>query len=137
MGLFAGSKDVADMYPGVGDYAAYTINSAQPYLGHITVTSVTRSYSKQVALREAYEAALANGTFGQPGGLQYPANQPGDSAHEYGLAFDSVPDDPSQMQTWIAFRRYMGWRVPDNDAVHAEVPNWRVAVQQFGIAPVE
>jgi D-alanyl-D-alanine carboxypeptidase len=128
-------KSVSAMQPGVADYAAYTIQQAEAYIGPITVTSVNRSFQKQTELRNAYEAAIADGTFGQPGGLQYPANAPGDSAHQYGLAFDSVPDDPAQTDNWIAIRKYFGWRVPDNDAVHAELPNWRVAVEQFGLAP--
>lgn len=58
----------------------------------------------------------------------YPVNRPGDSAHQYGLAFDSdVPD--AQQPLWRAVRQFVGFRVPDNDEVHAELPNWRALVK--------
>lgn len=81
-----------------------------------TVTSTYRSYDEQRAL---YSNRATN---------PYPVNRPGDSAHNYGLAIDSdVPDQ--LMPTWIAVRRAVGFRVPDNDVIHAEVPNWRDLVK--------
>ena len=55
---------------------------------------------------------------------KYPANQPGDSAHNYGLAWDSyVPEE--EMPLWVRIREYCGFAVPVNDEVHAELPDWR------------
>lgn len=76
------------------------------------ITSTYRSIAEQQKL---YDARASN---------PYPVNRPGDSAHNYGLGFDSdVPE--AWMPTWIQVRRYLGFRVPDNDEVHAEVPDWR------------
>lgn len=66
----------------------------------------------------------------------YPVNRPGDSAHEYGMGWDSyVP--PEWQEWWNYYRRYVGFRVPENDHVHADVPGWRDIVgiaQSSGIA---
>lgn len=101
----------------------------------VTVTSVWRSSQRQAELRAQYEGCLARGQRVYPGNpdarCRYPANKPGDSSHEFGFAWDSdVPDQ--WMPTWIAMRRYLGWTVPDNDPVHAEVPGWRAYVQ-YGV----
>jgi len=119
------SKDIRNLLPGVAQHAAQTLAIAAAQGIKVTVTSVTRTRAEQSALRKAYEAALQDGTFGTPGGLQYPANKPGDSAHEYGFAFDSVTDDPAQMEDWVKLRKALGWRVPNYDRVHAELPRWR------------
>ena len=82
-------------------------------------TSTYRSTSEQVRL---YENRASN---------PYPVNRPGDSAHEWGLAVDSdVPD--MEQPLWRAVREYVGFRVPSNDEVHGEVPNWREIVRQAG-----
>jgi len=78
------------------------------------VTSTRRNWAEQLRLREKWER----------GESQFPANKPGDSAHQYGLAFDSwVPDD--DMACWVEIRRYVGLRVPEGDLIHAERPEWR------------
>jgi len=78
------------------------------------VTSVVRGWAEQLRLRERWER----------GESEFPANNPGDSAHQYGLAFDSwVPDD--QMACWVAIRESVGLRVPAGDLIHAERPEWR------------
>lgn len=94
----------------------------------VTVTSVVRGWAEQTRLRDQYEQCLARGENISPANADarchYPANQPGDSAHNYGLAWDSwVP--PEHMQTWKQIREMVGFRVPENDLVHAELPNWR------------
>ena len=48
------------------------------YDGRLVVTSARRSRAKQAALRSAWER----------GESKIPANRPGTSLHEYGLAFD-------------------------------------------------
>ena len=78
------------------------------------VTSVYRGWAEQQRLRSRWER----------GESKWPANRPGDSAHNYGFAFDSwVPD--AQMPMWDAIRKYVGWEVPQNDIIHAGLPNWR------------
>lgn len=102
-----------ELQPWLIPYADYAIAWHQKVTGtRPTITSSYRSFDKQIKL---YEARHTN---------PYPVNRPGDSAHNWGLAFDSdVPD--VQMPTWIWIRRQLGFRVPDNDEVHAEVPDWR------------
>lgn len=95
-------------------YAEYALELAHAYGISPVVTSVYRSWEEQTALRSRYEAGLS----------KWPANRPGDSAHNYGWAFDSwVPDD--QMRLWADIRRYVGWIVPENDIIHAQLPEWR------------
>ena len=113
------------MLPGAAERAAQTIAAGNAAGLHITVTSVVRTVAEQTKLRDEYDACVAAGMEGQPGPCQYPANKAGDSAHQYGFAFDSVPGDKAQMDSWVAIRKAYGWRVPDNDTVHAEVPRWR------------
>lgn len=122
------SKSLADLAPGVRERAIQTIAYANSQGIGVIVTSTKRTRAEQRRLRERYEDALASGTFGQPDGVQYPANRPGDSAHQYGLAFDSVTVRPEQAQAWIKIRKLFGWDVPDNDPVHAGLPRWREAL---------
>jgi len=79
-----------------------------------TVTSVYRSWSEQQRLRSRWER----------GESRFPANRPGDSAHNYGWAFDAVVPD-HQQALWDQIRSYVGFEVPPNDIIHAQVPNWR------------
>jgi hypothetical protein len=99
----------------------------------VTVTSVYRSMSQQQALRSNYELCQRKGLQGQrvsltPGmSCAWPANRPGDSGHNYGLAWDSVV--PAEYQSWWnEVRRAAGWHVPANDEIHAEYPDWRQLV---------
>ena len=97
-----------------------------------TITSTFRSVSKQAQLRAAYESCLAQGVSISPSNTdancRYPANRPGDSAHNFGLAWDSsVPD--GQWDLWNAIRSALGWTLDPNDRVHAEVPGWRAIAQ--------
>jgi len=94
--------------------AEYTLQMAQAYGLNPQITSVYRSWADQQKLRNRYEAGLS----------KWPANRPGDSAHNFGWAFDSwVPDD--QMALWAAIRRYVGWEVFDSDIIHSQLPGWR------------
>lgn len=102
------------MHPQLRPYAEYAHDLARQYGLTVTVTSVTRTWEAQARLRREWEA----------GRSRWPANRPGDSAHNYGVAWDSwVPDE--QMPTWTAIRRYVGFRVPDHDIIHGELPQWR------------
>ena len=94
----------------------------------VTVTSVLRSRTMQQELRRRWEEC------GRPsscspcrGRTVCPANRPGDSAHEWGLAWDS--DTEARYQAWWTYiRELAGFRVPPGDRVHAEVPYWRSLV---------
>lgn len=99
-------------------YAEYAIQVANAYGLRPYVTSTYRTFDEQARLYSRYRAGLS----------KYPANRPGDSAHNFGLAFDSwVPDQ--EMDLWTQIREAIGWRVPRNDLVHSELPNWRTYVQ--------
>ena len=77
------------------------------------ITSTYRSRSEQLKLYRDYLA----------GRSPWPANPPGTSGHQYGLAWDSwVPD--AQLPLWTTIREAAGFRVPPNDVIHAEVPDW-------------
>lgn len=98
--------------------AEYTLAIARFNGINPIITSVFRSWAEQARLRRRWEA----------GKSQFPANRPGDSAHNYGLAFDAVvPAD--QLATWTAIRQWVGWGVPSNDVIHAELPAWRSALR--------
>lgn len=110
--------ELGALHPVVASYADYTLQLGQ-YLGlRPQLTSTYRSLQEQQRLYDAYLR----------GESRYPANRPGNSAHNYGLAWDSwVPD--ADMPLWTTVRRWIGWRVPDNDLIHAEVRGWRNFVQ--------
>ena len=98
--------------------AEYAHRVANYYGIEPVVTSTFRSWTEQAQLRRKYEEGRSN----------FPANRPGDSAHNYGLAWDSwVPE--AQRPAWKAIREWVGFQVPGNDWIHGQVPNWRQYVQ--------
>jgi hypothetical protein len=108
----------------VRPYAEFAMEIAAFNDIRVTITSVRRTWAEQTALRARYESCVARGTFGEPGECAYPANRPGDSAHQFGLAFDSwVPEE--EWPLWNAIRAYAGFALDASDRVHAEVPHWR------------
>lgn len=90
------------------------------------ITSTVRTFAEQRRLRTRFELCLRSGPVGRHRevGCRFPANRPGDSAHNFGLAWDSVVP-AAQLRTWTAIREWAGFRVPPNDVIHAEVPGWR------------
>lgn len=112
------------MHEQLRPYAEYAHQLAEAYGIHPTVTSVKRTWEKQLELWNNFQRCKAEGKYPWAEGCRYPANQPGDSSHNYGLSWDSwVP--AGDMPLWIAIRRYVGFRVPDHDPIHAEYPEWR------------
>lgn len=100
--------------------AELALNWAQQNGINPRVTSAFRSLSEQAELRARWEAGLS----------PFPANRPGDSAHNFAFAWDStLPDSvrgrPAWESWWIAVREWAGFSVPSNDTIHAEVPGWR------------
>jgi LAS superfamily LD-carboxypeptidase LdcB len=112
----------------VRERAELALSWATYYGLTVTVTSAYRSWAEQTKLRGQYESCLASGQKITPANpnpaCRYPANEPGDSAHNFGLAWDSwVPQE--QQWAWNYLRTHAGFQVPANDVIHAEVPDWR------------
>jgi len=112
------------MHPDLRPAAEYALAIANHNRIHPTITSVTRSFSNQARLRANFERCVAAGRFPSAPNCRFPANEPGDSAHNYGLAFDSVVPD-AQDAVWQDIRRWVGWEVPENDTIHSQLPGWR------------
>lgn len=111
------NADLGQLPPWVESWARCAIEAAEHCGIPVEVTSTLRSCEEQQRLYERYEIGLS----------RYPVARPGQSAHQYGLAWDStVPE--GLMPTWRAIRVAAGWHVPLGDIVHAEVPGWRSLV---------
>lgn len=122
------SMNLAGLHPGLRPAAEWCLKAADLNKIPVTLTSVVRGWAEQTRLRAQYEACLARGETISPDNpddrCHYPANQPGDSAHNFGFAWDSwVP--PEHRAAWKQIREMAGFRVPENDLVHAELPDWR------------
>jgi len=115
------------LHPVVRDRAELTLLVAARFGLVPRITSAVRTWENQVRLRRNFERCVAEGRFPSPPDCRFPANRPGDSAHQWGLAFDSVVP-PGAQRLWDAIRRWAGFRVPSNDLIHAEVPDWRRVV---------
>ncbi len=107
-------------------YAEYAHTIAQHFGVTPRVASVRRNWNEQQVLYERYMTAVRQGRFPSPS-QPYPANAPGDSAHQFGLAWDSQVA-PEYRQWWQDVRRWVGFTVYDHDAPHAELPGWRAVV---------
>jgi len=125
------------LHPEVRERAQQALDFAAAYRIPVTVTSGHRTWAEQQYLRARYERCLARGETVSPTnpdpGCRYPANEAGDSAHNWRLAWDSWVPAP-YVAVWRAIREWAGFRVPDNDIVHAEVPGWRAFIPYL---PVE
>ncbi len=108
-------------------YAEYAHAIADHFNVTARVASVSRTWNEQQRLYNRYVAARAAGSF-PSAAVPYPANAPGDSAHQYGLAWDSQVA-PEYRQWWKEVRRWIGFMVYDHDAPHAELPGWRAVVR--------
>ena len=112
--MIRGRLKLNGLHPQVKDAASWCLDVADYYGIPVTVTSGFRSWQEQEELYRKY----------QQGQSRFPANPPGESSHNYGLSFDSwVPDEWRAAWTWI--REYIGFQVPANDWIHAQVPDWR------------
>lgn len=112
------------LHPEVRDRAELALSWADYYGIPVRVTSAFRSLEHQRKLRARFENCVAEGRFPSSPGCEFPANRPGDSGHNYGMAWDSVTP-PEWQPAWDYLREYAGFRVPSNDQIHAEVPDWR------------
>lgn len=107
------------LHPAVRDAADWAVRYAESQGVPVTITSGYRSWEEQARLREKWLR----------GENPYPVNRPGDSAHNWGLGFDSWVPEP-YWEFWDAVRRYAGFKTyPTNDRVHGEYPGWRGVVK--------
>ena len=107
------------LHPEVRLRADWALGWAAHYNVPVTVTSTRRTWEEQQRLRTRWEQ----------GKSKFPANKPGDSAHQWGLAWDSVTE-PEYQAWWNEVRRLAGFEVLSHDRIHAQVPNWRQYVQR-------
>lgn len=104
---------LSGLHPAVRDAAVFARDVAQAFGVPVEFTSGYRSCTFQRELRARWEA----------GKSEFPANRPGFSGHNFGLAFDSTTR-PEFQPFWNAVREWVGFRVPPNDQIHAEVRDW-------------
>jgi len=104
--------------------AEWALGWADHYGVPVTVTSGRRTMEEQARLRRNFEQCVATGRFGQGPDCRYPANRPGESAHNFGLAFDSIVSDRYK-PWWMMVRQMAGFDVRTSDEPHAEYPDWR------------
>lgn len=100
--------------PSVRTHAELTLEWARYYGIPVTITSTYRSWNEQQTLYSRYLR----------GESRWPAAAPGQSAHNWGLAWDSFVR-PTDQPAWNWLRRALGWNVPERDEIHAAVPGWR------------
>jgi len=105
---------LAGLNQGLRPAAEWSLAVADFYRVPVEVTSVYRSWIAQKRLRDRWLA----------GKSKWPANRPGDSAHNFGLAWDSTVPDWAQ-EWWNHVRRLAGFEVLPNDEIHAQLTNWR------------
>lgn len=110
----SGRLKLGGLHPDVKEAADWALGWAEYYRVPITVTSGYRSWARQQELYSTYLSGLS----------RWPANPPGQSSHNYGLAFDSTTESRFQ-DWWTMVREMAGFEVPKNDIIHAQVPNWR------------
>ena len=100
---------LAGLHPLVREAADWCLELADYYDVPVTITSGHRSWQHQARLRRNYEQCLAEGRFPSAPDCLFPANRPGDSAHNFGLAWDSTTE-PWAQDWWNAVREYAGFR---------------------------
>lgn len=122
--MAAGRARLLTLDPAVKAAAEWAVGWADFYGVPVTIVSAKRSMATQARLRRNFEQCVATGRFPSPPDCKFPANRPGDSAHNFALAWDSVVP-PEFMPWWMHVRRVAGFDVRDNDPPHAEYPRWR------------
>ncbi|MEN8184447.1 MAG: D-alanyl-D-alanine carboxypeptidase family protein [Myxococcota bacterium] len=122
--MATGRLRLAGLHREVRAYAEYALSIADYYGVDVEVTSGLRSWENQQRLYDNYRACVRAGRFPSAPDCKYPAAPPGGSSHNYGLSWDSWVRAPL-MDWWVAVRRWVGFEVPANDLIHAQVPSWR------------
>jgi len=122
--MASGRVKLLQLEPSVKEAAEWAVAWADYYQLPVTITSGFRSWSSQAKLRKRYEKCVATGRFGNTPECKFPANRPGDSAHNFGFAWDSTVPEWA-IPWWSHVRSLAGFHIPTHDWIHAEVPNWR------------
>jgi len=97
--------DLRTLHPGLVPWARWIYAVGKQQDGRLVVTSARRSSAKQAELRRRWEMGLS----------KIPANRPGTSLHERGLAFDMarIGKDPltDDLLPWLgSWWEYYGGR---------------------------
>lgn len=106
--------DLRTLHPGLVPWARWIYAVGKYYDGRLVVTSARRSSAKQAELRRRWEMGLS----------KIPANRPGTSLHEFGLAFDLARigkdplADPLLMYLGELWESYGGRHGGQRDPVH-------------------
>jgi len=109
--------DLRTLHPGLIPWARWIYAVGKNQSGKLVVTSARRSRSKQAKLRQRWERGLS----------KIPANRPGTSLHEFGLAFDmaQMGVDPFEddLLRWLGYWwEYYGGRWGGaRDPVHFQI----------------
>lgn len=122
--MASGRTKLLSLDPTIKAAAEWAIGWADFYGVPVTIVSGRRTLDEQRSLRKNFEQCVATGRFPSPPDCKFPANKPGDSAHNFGVAWDSVVPD-RYMRWWMHVRRLAGFDVRDSDPPHAEYPSWR------------
>ncbi len=122
--MASGRAKLLTLDPSIKAAAEWALGWADFYGVPVTVTSGRRTLEEQRSLRRNFEQCVEAGRFPSPPDCLFPANKPGESAHNFALAFDSVVPD-EYMSWWVHVRRLAGFEVFESDAPHAQYPNWR------------
>lgn len=125
--MISGRTKLYGLEASVREAAEWCLDVADHYRVSVTVVSAFRNRREQTRLWNNYQQCLRSGRFGKTADCRYPANPPGESAHEFRLAWDSSVA-PELMSWWTMVRRAAGFHVLENDLPHAEAPNWRAYV---------
>lgn len=116
--MASGTHRLVSLVPGLADAVRYGLAYLDAYGIATEVTSAGRSSAEQLRLHQLYLA-----------GKGAPANRPGTSAHEFGLAVDISSVHGSrhvEQQYVIAVMRWVGLSNPyPHEPWHFEVPNWQ------------
>jgi len=108
---------LSSLHPQLVPWARWILAAGRQYQGKLVVTSARRSSAKQAKLRRAWEL----------GESKIPANRPGTSLHEFGLAFDmaSLGIDPFEdpVLPWLGYwwEYYGGKWGGKRDPVHFQI----------------
>jgi len=109
--------DLRTLQPGLVPWARWIYAVGKQQSGKLVVTSARRSSAKQAKLRSRWVRGLSS----------IPANRPGTSLHEFGLAFDlaSIGIDPfaDPLLPWLgSWWEYYGGRWGGaGDPVHFQI----------------
>lgn len=110
-----GREKLWGLIPALRERLEWGLSYADAYGIGTTLTSGKRSRTEQARLHARFIA-----------GKGPPANRPGTSAHEVGMAADITPDRNSDYVHLHAVWRYLGLAVPyPREPWHVEVPNWK------------